>query len=86
MENGEVLEKLVEEWNEYAMAYRFYLEISCREQAEVNRNKLDVLRDLIYKWFGRNSVKVDYVWGKILDVSFQWYKMEVRKYGLEDEP
>ena len=78
MENREVLKKLVEEWNTYAMAYRFYREISCREQAEVNRNKMEVLRDVICKWFGEKSVKTDYVWGKILDVSFQWCKMEVR--------
>ena len=51
MENREVLEKLVEEWNECVMAYRFYLAISCREQAEVNRNKSDTIQDLIYKWF-----------------------------------
>ena len=85
MENREVLEKLVEEWNTYAMAYRFYLEISCKEQAEVNRNRVDVLRDLIYKWFGKKSVRVNSVCGKILDVSFQWYKMEVRN-ELEMEP
>ena len=86
MENREVLEKLVEEWNTYAMAYRFYREISCREQAEVNNNRLAVLRDLIFEWFGEESVKVDYVRGKILDVSFQWCKMEVRKCELEMEP
>lgn len=77
MENREVLDKLVEEWNTYAMAYRFYLTISCIERADVNRDKLDAIRDLIYKWFGENSIKIDYVWGKILDVSFQYYKMEV---------
>ena len=77
MENREVLEKLVEEWNTYAMAYRFFLELACREQVEEYRIKVDVLRNLIYKWFGEKSVKVDVVNCKIFDVSFQWYKMEV---------
>lgn len=78
MENREVLEKLVEEYNTYAMAYRFFLELACGEQVEEYRTKLDALRNLIYKWFGENSVKVDVVNYKIFDVSFKWYKMEVR--------
>lgn len=82
MENREVLEKLVEEYNTYAMSYRFYLAISSamlsREEENVNRDKMDAIRDLIYKWFGEESVKVDFVLGKIFDVSFRWYKMEVR--------
>lgn len=78
MENGEILEKLVEEFNEYSMAYKFYLELGCTEQKEQYRHKLDVVRDLIYKWFGKNSINADYVPAEIFGVDFRWCKMEVR--------
>lgn len=77
MENREVLEKLVQEWNTYSMAYKFYLEISHHEQTAMNRYKAEALRDLIYNWFGKNSVQIDYVPGHIFDIDFRYPKMEV---------
>lgn len=53
--NKDVLEKLVEEWNEYSEAAAFYSAVACYEQAAVCRNKQTAVGDLINKWFGGNQ-------------------------------
>lgn len=75
----DVLEKLVEEWNEYSEAATFYSEVACYEQATVCRNKQVAVRDLINKWFGEYSV--DYGergHAKIFGVVFDYSKLEVQ--------
>ena len=75
----DVLEKLVEEWNEYSEAATFYSEVACYDQALVCRNKQTAVRDLINKWFGKGSVDYgEYGRAKIFDVVFKYDKLEVR--------
>lgn len=75
----DVLEKLVEEWNEYSEAATFYSEVQCYEQAVVCRNKQNAIKDLIDKWFGKDSVDYgEHGRAKIFDVVFNYSKLEVR--------
>lgn len=75
----DVLEKLVEEWNEYSEAATFYSEVGCYDQALVCRNKQSAIKDLIDKWFGKSSVDYgDSGRGKIFSVVFKYSKLEVR--------
>ena len=77
--NKDVLEKLVEEWNEYSEAATFYSEVACYERATVCRNKQVAVKDLINKWFGEHSV--DYGergQAKIFGVFFNYSKLEVQ--------
>lgn len=83
MEKTELLQMMIDEYNEYAKASSFFWAAYNQDSGRINDNKQWAIRDLINKVFGHDAYEYRHEKCTIFHVAFEWNKMEVRKDGVE---